>query len=187
MKITYSKVFNDVLLIDLKKNSDQRGYFVESYKNSFFKDKIDNEFVQENDCFSYHKGTLRGLHCQKPPNNQSKLIKVTSGKIFDVIIDIRVNCSTYGTSESFILEPHESALYIPSGFLHGYITLEDSTTVSYKTDNYYDQRNEVVVDFLDPDLAIDIPLTVKDSLIMSEKDKNGTRFSDFLSPFGDNE
>ena len=69
MKITYSKVFNDVLLIDLKKNSDQRGYFVESYKNSFFKDKIDNEFVQENECFSYHKGTLRGLHCQKPPNN----------------------------------------------------------------------------------------------------------------------
>ena len=58
MKITYSKVFNDVLLIDLKKNSDQRGYFVESYKNSFFKDKIDNEFVQENDCFSYHKGTI---------------------------------------------------------------------------------------------------------------------------------
>lgn len=160
---------------------DERGYFYESFsKKSFENAGIVDDFVQENQSLS-QKGVLRGLHFQNPPYAQSKLVRVIKGAVLDVAVDIRKKSKTYG--QSFVLELNESnkiMLYIPLGFAHGFVTLENNTIFSYKCGNYYNKASEGGIKWDDADLNINWQLAQP---ILSEKDKNNNEFKSYISPF----
>jgi len=128
----------NVVLIKPSVFEDSRGYFYESYnKNKFKEVGILDDFVQSNQSLS-QKGVLRGLHFQIPPHAQSKLVRVIKGAVLDVAVDIRKNSPTYGKHVSFVLNEHNKhMLYIPEGFAHGFLTLENDTIFSYKCGNFY--------------------------------------------------
>ena len=159
----------DVKLVIPKYYSDERGYFLESFKESEFSaNKINAKFVQDNVSFST-KGVLRGLHYQQKPKEQAKLISVISGEIFDVAVDIRKDSTTYGKWVSQILsEKNHKMLYIPEGFAHGFCTLSDTANVFYKVTNEYSPENERGIIWNDPNVSISWPI---ENLIVSEKDK----------------
>ena len=157
---------------------DKRGFFKVVFRNDKFLEflgyKVD--FCQENESVSNY-GVLRGLHYQANPNQQSKLIRVTKGKILDVIVDLRSNSKTYGEHFSIILSSkNHKTLFIPKGFAHGYVVLSNSATVSYRVDNYYDMQSEKGIIYNDKTLKIDWMLNV-DDLIISKKDKLLPKFS----------
>src|SRR4030042_2670553 len=172
----------DTYIIKPKVFRDERGFFLESWnEKAFAENGIDAKFVQDNHSLSLKKGVLRGLHFQKPPNEQAKLIRVTRGKVYDVIVDLRQNSPTYGKWESFELSAENfQMLFIPRGFAHAYCTLEDNTEFMYKVDNFYAPESDSGIIWNDPDLKINWP--TKDP-ILSEKDSNLQKFSDFVSPF----
>ena len=122
---------------------DVRGYFLESYnKETFKKIGIDVDFVQDNQSLS-SKGTLRGLHFQKPPYAQAKLVRVITGSILDVAVDIRTDSKTYGEYFSLVLSgKNKRMLYIPEGFAHGFLALEDNTLIQYKCSDLYNKESE---------------------------------------------
>ena len=159
----------DVKLVIPKYYSDERGYFLESFKESEFSaNGINAKFVQDNVSFST-KGVLRGLHYQQKPKEQAKLISVISGEIFDVAVDIRKDSTTYGKWVSQILsEKNHKMLYIPEGFAHGFCTLSDTANVLYKVTNEYSPENERGIIWNDPNVSISWPI---ENLIISEKDK----------------
>jgi dTDP-4-dehydrorhamnose 3,5-epimerase len=164
MKIT--PVLTDAFYIENDIYKDNRGYFFTPYKKNDF---IDG-FVQDNESFSM-LGVLRGLHYQKPPYSQSKLVRVIRGRVLDVIVDIRSDSPTFGQSYSIILdEDNKHQLYVPRGYAHGFLSLEDETIVQYKVDNYYNPKFESGIYYKDPDLKIDWEL-FNENLILSEKDK----------------
>jgi dTDP-4-dehydrorhamnose 3,5-epimerase len=134
---------------------DERGYFFESYNKSVFHSNgILEEFVQDNQSFS-RKGVLRGLHFQKEPYAQGKLVKVSLGKVLDVVVDIRKGSPTLGQHAKFLLEAHKNnMLYIPPGFAHGFVTLEDAI-FTYKCTNLYHKESEGGVLWNDPEIGID--------------------------------
>ncbi len=160
---------------------DDRGYFFESYNRETYKKiGIDAEFLQDNQSSS-KRGTLRGLHCQKAPYEQGKLVRVVKGKVWDVAVDARKNSATYGQHHGLELSAENQLQYwIPPGFLHGFITLEDDTIFAYKCTNVYNKESEMGVIWNDEQLAIDWQM---DNPIISEKDKNLPKFSEFESPF----
>ena len=160
---------------------DDRGYFFESFKKSAFLDKgIEIDFPQDNQSFSC-KNVLRGLHFQKPPYAQGKLVRVVRGAVLDVAVDIRANSSTYGKYFSIELtEDNFTMLWIPEGFAHGFLTLKDDTIFAYKCTQYYEKSAEQAILWNDPILNID--WKIKDP-VLSEKDKAGEKFSTFISPF----
>ncbi len=160
---------------------DSRGYFYESYNKSTYKSLgIDVEFVQDNQSLS-NKGVLRGLHFQNPPFEQGKLVRVIKGAVLDVTVDIRKNSPTYGKHYSIELtEKNKTVLYVPPGFAHGFVTLEDHTIFFYKCTNYYNKLSEGAVLWNDQDLAIDWKIADPQ---LSEKDKAAMRFCDFKSAF----
>lgn len=160
---------------------DDRGYFLETYNDLKFKAAgLNCSFVQDNQSKSA-KGVLRGLHFQKPPYAQGKLVSVVQGKVLDVVVDIRSYSKTYG--QSFQLElnsERKNMLYVPPGFAHGFLTLEDETIFTYKcTCNYHPESEETIL-WNDTDLAINWGI---ENPIISEKDKNGLEFRNFRSPF----
>ena len=159
----------DVILVIPKHYPDERGYFLESYKESEFSaNEINTKFVQDNVSFST-KGVLRGLHCQQKPKEQAKLVSVISGEIFDVAVDIRKDSTTYGKWVSQILsEKNHKMLYIPEGFAHGFCTLSDTANVFYKVTNEYSPENERGIIWNDPNVSISWPIK---NPIVSEKDK----------------
>ena len=159
----------DVKLVIPKNYPDERGYFLESYKESEFSaNKINSKFVQDNVSFST-KGILRGLHYQIKPKEQAKLVSVISGEIFDVVVDIRKDSPTFGKWVSQILsEKNHKMLYIPEGFAHGFCTLSDTANVLYKVTNEYSLENERGIIWNDPNVSISWPIK---NLIVSEKDK----------------
>ena len=159
----------DVKLVIPKHYSDERGYFLESFKESEFSaNGISVKFVQDNVSFST-KGALRGLHYQIKPKEQAKLVSVISGEIFDVAVDIRKDSTTYGKWVSQILsEKNHKMLYIPEGFAHGFCTLSDTANVLYKVTNEYSPENEQGIIWNDPNVSISWPIK---NLIVSEKDK----------------
>jgi|EP01133_Synstelium_polycarpum_P003375 dTDP-4-dehydrorhamnose 3,5-epimerase len=175
----------DLLVIEPKVWKDSRGYFYESYNTKILAEGgIDVTFVQDNQSFS-QKGTLRGLHAQKAPFAQGKLVRVIRGRVLDVAVDIRKNSSTYGQHYSIELsgENHKQ-LWVPPGFLHGFLTLEDDTIFTYKVSNYYDKDSEVGVMWNDPDLNIDWSKDIsQNDLLLSDKDLLLSSFKDFNSPF----
>ncbi|MXV49386.1 dTDP-4-dehydrorhamnose 3,5-epimerase [Pedobacter sp. HMF7647] len=173
----------DLLIIEPKIWKDDRGYFYESYNKKLFQEAgIEANFVQDNQSFS-QKGTLRGLHAQANPFAQGKLVRVIQGKVIDVAVDIRKNSPTYGQHFSVELSGDNFKMFwVPPGFLHGFVTLEDNTIFTYKVTNLYDKASEIGVLWNDTDLNIDWGIAL-DEVILSEKDKLLSRFADLKSPF----
>jgi len=170
-----------VLIITPTIFDDDRGYFFESYNKVLFeKHGITEEFLQDNQSKS-NKGVIRGLHFQHPPFAQSKLIRVIKGSVLDVVVDLRRNSETYGKNFSIIIDDNEKRmLYIPIGFAHGFLTLEDNTIFAYKCSKIYNREADDTLFWNDTDL--NIIWDIKNPKI-SEKDKKGKRFADFISEF----
>jgi len=169
-----------VYLIKPKIFKDERGYFFESFNQKKINKKTNVSFVQDNQSLS-SKDILRGLHFQKPPFAQDKLVSVIKGSVLDVVVDIRVNSKTYG---KYIIEElneeNHHQLFIPIGMAHGFLSLEDHTIFAYKCSNFYDRESERALKWNDPDLNIKWPIS---NPILSEKDENAKKFSSFVSPF----
>jgi len=161
---------------------DNRGFFLESYSRRIFAQHgITADFVQDNHSMSVKKGVLRGLHFQHPPHTQAKLIRVTRGRVYDVVLDLRKNSSTFGQWDSFELSAENfSIVYIPRGCAHGFCTLEENTEFVYKNDNFYEPKAEGGIRWNDPTLAIPWPV---DTPILSEKDAALPFFKEIFSPF----
>jgi dTDP-4-dehydrorhamnose 3,5-epimerase len=170
-----------LLVISPRVFEDPRGYFFESYsKQAFIESGIHDDFVQSNQSLS-QKGVLRGLHFQNPPHAQSKLVRVIKGSVLDVAVDIRTGSPTYGQHYAILLsEQNKTMFYVPSGFAHGFLTLEDNTIFSYKCGNYYNKPAEDGLLWNDPDLNIDWGI---DTPVLSEKDTQNIHFKSFSSPF----
>jgi dTDP-4-dehydrorhamnose 3,5-epimerase len=171
----------DLLIIRPRIFNDGRGYFFESWNQKSFNDAgIKAEFVQDNQSLS-QKGVLRGLHFQNPPFAQAKLVRVITGAVLDIAVDIRKNSPTYGKHFSIELTAENKTMFfIPEGFAHGFLTLSDNTIFSYKCAGYYNKASEDTILWNDPDLGIDWGVS---SPLLSEKDKAGKKFKDFKSQF----
>ena len=168
MKIIDTDI-KEVKIIEPDVFGDNRGWFYESYSYEKFKNLgIDTVFVQDNRSFSEKKGTLRGLHFQKNPSAQTKLVSCTKGELLDVAVDIRKNSPTYLKWVAVKLTAeNKKMLYIPKGFLHGFLTLTDNVEVMYKVDNYYSRENDRSVRFDDKEIGVDWGI---DKPVLSEKD-----------------
>lgn len=159
-------------IIEPKVFEDQRGYFFESFNLKEFNKKtgLKINFVQDNESLS-SKGALRGLHFQTGKFAQAKLVRVVKGSVLDVVVDIRKNSKTFGEYVSVMLsEENKRQFFIPRGFAHGFLVLEDQTIFSYKCDNYYNKASEGGIIYNDPVLNIDWKFNNQD-LIISDKDK----------------
>jgi dTDP-4-dehydrorhamnose 3,5-epimerase len=174
----------DLKVIIPRRFGDVRGYFSETWSDRLFRVEVANvTFVQDNQSMSAKKGTLRGLHFQKPPAAQGKLVRVTRGSVLDVAVDIRKGSPTYGLHVAVKLDADVGAqLWVPPGFLHGFCTLEDETEVAYKATSYYSPSHDAGVLWNDPDLAIDWPVDSA-SVVLSEKDHQLPRFRDLPDLF----
>jgi dTDP-4-dehydrorhamnose 3,5-epimerase len=170
MKIIQSK-FDDVFMVEPTVYGDGRGFFMESYNEGVYeKFGIKLDFIQENHSLSQQAGTIRGLHYQLHPKAQAKLLRVTRGAIYDVIVDIRKGSPTYGEWDGYILTAeNKRQLFIPKGYAHGFCTLVENTEVQYKVDNYYSPEHDSGIIWNDPAIGINWPVS---NPILSEKDKN---------------
>lgn len=165
-------------IIEPKVFGDKRGNFLEIFNKKIFKDKtgLEIDFVQDNQSTS-QRGVLRGLHMQKGILSQAKLVRVVKGSVLDVIVDVRKDSLTYGKHFSIELsEDNYKQLFVPRGFLHGFVTLEDGTIFSYKCDNAYNKEAELGVTYNDKDLNINWKIPSVD-IILSEKDANLPNFN----------
>ena len=163
--------------------SDSRGCFFESYNQKVFDEKIGPiRFVQDNESYSSY-GVLRGLHFQKPPFVQSKLVRVISGRVLDVAVDIRKGSPTYGQHVAVELsgENHRQ-FFIPRGFAHGFVVLSETALFQYKCDNFYAPQSEGAIAWDDPALAIDWRIPA-DKILLSEKDRHHTMLKDMEPVF----
>jgi dTDP-4-dehydrorhamnose 3,5-epimerase len=173
-----------VKLFVTKRFTDERGCFSETWSDRMFRQEIANvAFVQDNQSVTAKKGTLRGLHFQKPPCAQGKLVRVLRGSILDIAVDIRRGSPTYGHHVATKLDGVGGAqLWVPPGFLHGFCTLEDETEVFYKVTSYYSANHDSGVLWNDPDLRINWPV-VYESVILSEKDQGHPRLCEMPDIF----
>ena len=164
-------IFPEVKVIKSKKHIDDRGFFSEVFSEKDFARVSKKKFVQDNHSLSIKKNTLRGLHFQVPPFTQDKLVRVSKGSILDIIVDVRKNSSSFGKSAVFELDSQNwHQLWVPVGFAHGFLTLEDNTEVLYKVTNYYDSNSDKGINAMDP--LINIPQKyVKEKYTLSDKDK----------------
>ena len=161
--------FEGVYLIKPNVHKDKRGYFFESFRQSVFLEKLNKEFVQDNEAFSEYANIIRGLHYQID-DEQCKLVHVVSGRIKDVIVDIRKDSPSFGKSLSFDLDSkNHHMLFVPEGFAHGYLVLENKTLVIYKCTNYYNPGKEYGIKWDDPDINIHWGTV---SPIISDKDNS---------------
>ena len=170
--------------ITLEPHEDSRGFFVRTYdKEIFEKFGIAREWVQENESFSRGKGIIRGLHFQHPPHSEGKLMRVSSGEAFLVWVDIRKGSPTFGKWDSLELSSQKkNMVYTPRGFANGLCALSDDCTLLYKMDNYYHPEVQDAIMWNDPDLGINWP--VSDPKEISERDKKGKSFKDFMKASG---
>lgn len=161
----------NVLIIDAKAYGDERGYFSETYKRpDFVAGGIDTEFVQDNQSSST-KGVLRGLHFQIE-HPQSKLVRVVSGEVFDVAVDLRPGSATYGKWEGVVLSAkNRRQFFVPRGFAHGFLVLSDVAEFCYKCDDVYHPNDEGGLMWDDPEIGITWPIAEGMELVLSEKDK----------------
>lgn len=179
MKVTETYL-KGCFIIEPQLIKDNRGSFLLNFNKNEFNKKtgLNIEFVLENESVSQY-GVVRGLHLQKGEYGQAKLVRVTKGKIIDIVVDVRPNSNTF--AKSFSIELSESVnkqLFVPRGFLHGFAVLEDNTTVNYKCDNYYNFESESGVKFNDSELNVDWKIKEED-IILSEKDKELKTFLEF--------
>ena len=169
----------EVLLITPRRHGDARGWFSETWsRRSLAAAGLDIDFVQDNEAFNAHSGTVRGLHFQTAPHPQAKLVRVLAGAILDVAVDLRVGSPTRGrwVSARLTAEGGEQ-LFVPRGFAHGYCTLCDDVMLAYKVDGDYAPQTEGGVIWNDPDLAIDWPVG-PDAAVLSDKDLLLPRLAD---------
>ena len=172
-----------VVIIEPRIFEDARGYFFESFSQREFSEKVaDIQFVQDNESKSTY-GVMRGLHYQKPPYTQSKLVRVVKGTVLDVAVDVRKGSPTYGQHVAVELsaENHRQ-FFIPKGFAHGFVVLSDEAVFQYKCDNFYAPQSEGGISILDESLGIDwrIPM---DKAILSDKDKKHPKLADAPEDF----
>ena len=181
--MTFTKTNIDgLIVIETKKFTDERGYFFESFQHEKFMDFIGAQisFVQENESSSM-KNVVRGLHFQVPPYAQGKLVRVPFGKVMDVVVDIRKESATFGETYTIELsQENGKQLWIPEGFAHGFICLEENSLLNYKCTNYYNKESEDAILWNSKDLKIDWGVI---NPIVSEKDEIAKDFSTFVSPF----
>ncbi len=167
-----------VVVIEPDLFGDERGYFFESFSERRFCEQVRSvRFVQDNESKSSY-GVLRGLHFQKPPHAQSKLVRVIEGRVLDVAVDIRRGSPTFGQHVAVELtgENHRQ-FFIPRGFAHGFSVLSDEAIFQYKCDNYYAPQSEGAIAWNDPDLAIDWRIPA-DKVLLSEKDRHHPRLKE---------
>ena len=169
------------LLLTPKVFLDERGYFFESFSKKLFQDLgIDLDFVQDNQSLS-QAGSVRGLHFQAPPFDQGKLVRVTQGKVIDIVVDIRKSSPTYGQSISVELSAENfKQFWVPPGFAHGFSVIEDNSIFQYKCTNYYNKQSEGGIRFDDPNLNLNWNI---EKPIVSEKDLLLPFLNDLNSPF----
>lgn len=167
-----------VYIIEPKVLDDSRGYFFESFSKKEFESKVGPvEFVQDNESKSCY-GVVRGLHFQKPPHAQAKLVRVVRGKVLDVAVDLRKDSPTYGRHVAVELsEDNHRQVFIPKGFAHGFSVLSEEAVFQYKCDDYYAPETEGAVAWNDPELNIDWRVPA-DMMILSEKDKRHPELKD---------
>jgi len=179
-----SLAIHDVKLVTPARFGDDRGFFSETYNVQRFKDAgIEADFIQDNHSLSAQRGTVRGLHFQAPPFAQAKLVRALRGAVLDVAVDVRKGSPTYGKWVSVELSAKNGVqIFVPHGFLHGFITLEPDTEVAYKVDNYYSRECDGAVRWNDPALGIDWGITAAE-VVLSEKDAAAQSFAEFDSPF----
>jgi dTDP-4-dehydrorhamnose 3,5-epimerase len=172
-----------VVIIEPRVFEDARGYFFESFSQREFNEKVSPvDFVQDNESKSSF-GVIRGLHFQRPPYTQSKLVRCVKGAVLDVAVDIRKESPTYGRHVAVELtEDNHRQLFIPKGFAHGFAVLSDIAVFQYKCDEFYHPESEGGISLMDAGLAIDwrVPM---DKAILSDKDKKHPLFKDFITPF----
>lgn len=171
-------------------NADSRGYFYEVYNiEEFYEYGISDSFVQDNEVESQY-GVFRGLHFQRDPWAQAKLVRVSVGSVFDVIVDLRVGYSSFGCWFGITLsDENKLQMYIPEGFAHGYVSLTPYTIFHYKVDQFWNEDMECGIIYDDPILGITLPIA-KEKLIISPKDREWPQFASLLQggmPFGDRE
>lgn len=176
-------VIEDVKILEPRVFEDSRGYFFESFSQKLFNEKVaDTVFVQDNESRSTY-GVLRGLHFQKPPVAQAKLVRVVEGAVLDIAVDIRPDSPTYGQYVSVELTAeNKRQLFIPRGFAHGFVVLSPTVVFQYKCDNYYSPAHEGGIAWNDADLNIDWKVPIED-IVLSEKDKKNIAFNGFKSEF----
>jgi dTDP-4-dehydrorhamnose 3,5-epimerase len=174
---------SDVYIIEPSVFGDSRGYFLESFNLEKFEENVyPIKFVQDNESKS-SKGVLRGLHFQKPPFNQAKLVRCIEGRVMDVAVDIRKGSPTYGKHVAIELTgENKRQLFVPRGFAHGFVVLSESATFAYKVDNSYAPEYDSGIKYDDSDLNINWGLT-ENEVQLSVKDKNLPAFKDLNSPF----
>jgi len=173
-----------VVLVTPRHFSDGRGFFEETFRANQYEDGgVFGPFVQDNHSLSEEPFTLRGLHFQIAPHAQAKLVRCTRGAIFDVAVDLREGSMTYGQSISIILTAaNRKQLYVPTGFAHGFLTLEANTEVQYKVSDYYDPKCDHGVAWDDHDLSIEWPLDGHEP-ILSDKDRQQPNLRDLQVSF----
>ena len=183
MRVEKTKL-DGLLVLHPQVFGDDRGWFMESFNQQRFEAALKAlnlpipTFVQDNHSCS-QKGVLRGLHFQREPYAQGKLVRVVQGKVWDVAVDIRPESETYGEWVGVELSAENKTMFwIPEGFAHGFLALEDNTQFLYKTTNYYNKESEGAIIWSDTTLKIDWPLNKVDKVILSDKDTNSMKFEE---------
>lgn len=172
-----------VVIIEPQVFGDDRGYFLESFNQKEFEKHVGKiEFVQDNESKS-SKGVLRGLHFQKPPYTQAKLLRCIDGEVLDVAVDLRKDSPTYKHYLSFVLSgENKKQIFVPKGFAHGFAVLSDSATIAYKVDEYYASEYDSGIAWNDEEIAIDWGICA-DEIQLSEKDKSLKPLAEIENPF----
>lgn len=176
---------NGPALICPKIFKDERGYFFESFNEKGFKELVDNvDFVQDNESKSSY-GVLRGMHFQKPPYAQAKLVRVVNGAVIDVVVDLRKDSPNYGQYyHAYLSGENHRQFYVPVGFAHGFVSLTDDVVFQYKCSNFYNKESEGSFYFLDPTIEIPWGTWVNyENFILSEKDQQAPLLKDIENPF----
>ncbi|WP_165222136.1 dTDP-4-dehydrorhamnose 3,5-epimerase [Affinirhizobium pseudoryzae] len=174
----------DVILITPKKFGDNRGYFMETFRENLFQEQAGPvHFVQDNRSFSAEVRTVRGLHFQLPPKAQGKLVSCTAGALLDVAVDIRQGSPTFGQYVSAELTAENGEqLWVPAGFAHGFCTLVPDTIISYKVTDYYSPEHDRGLLWSDPAIGIDWPVS-GDAVVLSDKDRRQPTLADLPTSF----
>jgi dTDP-4-dehydrorhamnose 3,5-epimerase len=169
---------------DSKRFADSRGWFTESWSRKALAERgIDSDFCQDNHSYSRHAGTIRGLHFQRIPHAQAKLVRCLRGSVFDVAVDIRHGSPSYGQWVSCILSAEQgNQFFIPSGFAHGFLTMEDHCEIAYKVDSYYAPDADAGIIWNDPAIGIDWPLKGR-APVLSDKDMGLPQLHDLDTGF----
>ncbi|MGV0167938.1 dTDP-4-dehydrorhamnose 3,5-epimerase [Furfurilactobacillus sp. WILCCON 0119] len=183
MKVTKTSLA-DVKLIDVDLFGDNRGFFTETWtKEKFVNAGIDFEFTQDNQSLSAEAGVLRGMHYQLAPHAQTKIVRVVTGVVEDILVDMRKGSPTYGQWEGYVLsEFNHRQLLVPKGFAHGFVTLTPNVNFVYKVDGYYAPEADRGIAFNDPAIGIDWPIDIQHA-IMSEKDQHHPVLADAENNF----